>query len=380
MFWWTSLTKTAFIHDWVLPGGALSVFEELIKETFTTSNNVKLEEYKIFTLTSDRAFLNIEWVGKIRIITVLPKWLNSIFQYFSFHKVPVLSFFCDYRNLMFFYPYLMKKLSRKLKKSWVKNIVISSFAIAKNIDLPIGSTSLLYLHSPMQYIWSHHVDYLKKLSGIKLKLFKIITSRLRKRDLKYKQYDTVQANSKYTAKLAKELYAIDAKITYPKVVDAFFLEDINTKPSNYYVFLWRLTKLVRETDTIIKLFNTVKLPLFVIWSGPDELELKTLAGETIIFLWRIKDEQEKINILKNAKGLINLTKESFGLNTAEALLLWVPVFGLNDGASPELVDQDCGMLIDQKNFDHVDQKFLEFVNKDWNRKQIAKHTRALLKH
>jgi glycosyltransferase involved in cell wall biosynthesis len=46
--------------------------------------------------------------------------------------------------------------------------------------------------------------------------------------------------------------------------------------------------------------------------------------------------------------LINLTKESFGIGTAEALLLGVPVLGYNDGATPELVDKISGVLVDSK--------------------------------
>jgi len=36
--------------------------------------------------------------------------------------------------------------------------------------------------------------------------------------------------------------------------------------------------------------------------------------------------------------MINLTRESFGLATAQSLLLGVPIFGYSDGASSELVD------------------------------------------
>lgn len=49
----------------------------------------------------------------------------------------------------------------------------------------------------------------------------------------------------------------------------------------------------------------------MIGSGPDELELKALAGDTIIFTgW---NPEGMLDIIKNSKGLINLTKESFGI-------------------------------------------------------------------
>jgi galactitol-specific phosphotransferase system IIB component len=88
---------------------------------------------------------------------------------------------------MFFYPSLMRVLSKKIKKylsDHDKNlkktdffdartiptrdnrnhILISSFAIAKNITPISGVPMTLYLHSPMQYIRTHYDEYKEKLT------------------------------------------------------------------------------------------------------------------------------------------------------------------------------------------------------------------------
>jgi len=40
-------------------------------------------------------------------------------------------------------------------------MVISSYAIAKNVKIPeTCKHTKLYLHSPMQYIWSHREEYI----------------------------------------------------------------------------------------------------------------------------------------------------------------------------------------------------------------------------
>lgn len=49
-----------------------------------------------------------------------------------------------------------------------------------------------------------------------------------------------------------------------------------------------------------------------------------------MFVGRISDPQERVKILSQARGLINLTKESYGMGTVEALLLGVPVFGYHE--------------------------------------------------
>jgi hypothetical protein len=96
-------------------------------------------------------------------VTALPKWLNNVFLYFSKNKIKILSSLFDYRNLMMFYPFFMKVLSRKIKRYQPNEIIISSFAIAKNISVT-DIKKKLYLHSPMQYIWSHYDEYTHKLS------------------------------------------------------------------------------------------------------------------------------------------------------------------------------------------------------------------------
>jgi hypothetical protein len=53
---------------------------------------------------------------KIEIVTALPNWINQIFLFFAKKNFPILSWIFDYRNLMFFYPRLMKILSKKIKK------------------------------------------------------------------------------------------------------------------------------------------------------------------------------------------------------------------------------------------------------------------------
>lgn len=369
--------RFAFVHCWIFPWWALHVFQDLIKEDFSNPAN-KISHSQIFTLISDTKTLEV-WNIKIKIKTALPWRINWIFLYFTKHKRPVLSRIFDYRNLMFFYPFLMKLLSWKIKKYKPDHITISSFAISKNISLSkfnFPFTTKLYLHSPMQYIWSHYDEYSNKLKWIKLFLFKFIVKKLRKRDKKFTKFNESYANSNYTAQLAKEIYWIDCQVVYPQVEKEYFNNTISQDPKDYYVYVWRLVNFVRESDLIIRLFNRIKLPLIVIWSWPDEDYLKSIAWDTIIFTWRWPTWM--IDIIRNSRWLINLTRESFGLWTASALLLWVPIFGYNSWATPELVDKASWILVDNKNMKTLIEKFKEFTNTQRNRKIIAENIRKKL--
>ena len=278
---------------------------------------------------------------------------------------------------MMIYPLCMRVLSRKIKKYNPEKIIISSFAIAKNISVS-NVYKKLYLHSPMQYIWSHYDEYTKKLKWVKWLLFKFITPRLRKRDKKFTQFDEVEFNSQYTAKLAKDLYWISWKVVYPQIDFVFQTSIVNLQPSNYYIYVWRTVKFVKEVDKIIKLFNEIRQPLLIMWSGPDEIYLKSIAWDNIIFIWWISDPNEKMNIIRNAKWLINITKESFWICTAEALLCWVPVFGFNDWASVELIDADSWVLVSDKTHENLVSSFQKFSETQWNREKIQNRARKLI--
>ncbi len=222
---------------------------------------------------------------KLEIITALPRWINKLFLTCSQKKIPILSRLFDYRNLMFFYPSLMRILSRKIKKWKPNHITISSFAIAKNITPISGVKMKLYLHSPMQYIRTHYDEYKEKLTGIKGKIFNAIVPKLRKRDLQFTKFDKVYANSKYTAQEAKKLYSIhNIQVKYPVVTEKCFLPAVEKNPQAYYLYIGRLVSFVREADKIIKLCNELKVPLIMMGSGPDEKHLKSIAGPTIIFI------------------------------------------------------------------------------------------------
>ncbi|HBB03500.1 TPA: hypothetical protein DCZ39_01155 [Patescibacteria group bacterium] len=255
----------------------------------------------VFTLFSDRKQLKTEH-HTLKIITALPSRVNTFFLWCGTHEIPVLSRLIDYRNLMFFYPILMKVLSKKIKKYKPDHIMISSFAIAKNITPVSGVPMTLYLHSPMQYIRTHYNEYKEKLTGIKGKIFNRIVPKLRIRDLKYTKFDKVYANSKYTAQEAKKLYDMQhITIKYPRIPNKFFIPAVQETPQEYYLYVGRLVNFVRETDKIIRLCNEMKIPLIVMGSGPDEAYLKSIAGPSIIFIGWINDSDEKIKIISQAK-------------------------------------------------------------------------------
>ena len=372
--------KIALVNCRTMPWGVHKVLLDLISAQLKKhQGKVKIE---LFTLISEYPELKVQipWSeaqATIAITQALPLRLSKLFLYTKSHKIPILSSLLDYRNLMPLYPLLMKLLSLKIKKWKPDHIVISSFAIAKNITpIPWIPTSL-YLHSPMQYIWSHYEEYLHKFSGLKKQIFKFTASYLRKWDLKYTHFDKVICNSQYTQKLAEDIYHIKSSVIYPKIKDEYYFAGISPAPKPYFVCVGRLVNFVRECELIIQTFNALKLPLLMIGDGPDVQYLKSIAGGSIIFTWWL-NHVDLIDTVKNSSWLINLTKESFGIGTAESLLMGVPVLWYTEGATAELLDEHSGILLQEKSVSALSEALITFQSKKRDRKLISESFRSKL--
>ena len=372
--------KIALVNCRTMPWGVHKVLLDLMSAQLKKhQGKVKIE---LFTLISEYPELKVQipWSeaqATIAITQALPLRLSKLFLYTKSHKIPILSSLLDYRNLMPLYPLLMKLLSLKIKKWKPDHILISSFAIAKNITpIPWVPTSL-YLHSPMQYIWSHYEEYLNKFSGLKKQIFKFTASYLRKWDLKYTHFDKVICNSQYTQKLAEDIYHIKSSVIYPKIKDEYYFAGISPDPKPYFVCVGRLVNFVRECELIIQTFNALKLPLLMIGDGPDAQYLKSIAGDSIIFTWWL-DHGDLIDTVKHSAWLINLTKESFGIGTAESLLMGVPVLWYAEGATAELLNEHSGILLQEKSIPALSEALITFQSKKRDRKLISESFRSKL--
>jgi len=332
--------KIAFVHDWlVFPWWAEKVFFDIIKYTQNKKNINHLpnqwkefikdmeelgiykqeNEYKIFTTFHKSDFPN---PTNLQIEAALSS--DNIWKYF--------------RNLMPFFPIFSSILSKKINKYNPDVVIISSFAIWKNLN--VKAKKVLYLHSVMQYIRSHYEDYVKKFSWIKKLLYILSSKYLRIWDKKHKDFDKIYFNSNYTKETFNKTYNkhLEWKILFPLVEKPNFKEIDLKKTFNieweYYIYIWRLVRLVKNLDIIIDVFNKTGKQLIIVGDGPDKDYLKSLVkNKNIKFLWYLDSKSDEYwSLLKNAKALINITKESFWIVNYQAYLAWTKLISINKWA------------------------------------------------
>ncbi len=284
---------------------------------------------------------------------------------------------------------LSRKLARQVRRlrhhdhihSHDMHIMISSFAVAKNITRPHGIVTTIYFHQPMHYIWTLYEQYVQSFHGWKRWLYERVTPRLRRRDSKRRPYDQIYTNSIDTADQVRKLYHLHDShidVVHCPIDPIYFAQTVIMHPKDYFIYVGRLATLFKEVDKLIHACNSLSLNLVIVGDGPDRAYLQSIAWPTITFLGRVSDVEKKIDLVKHARGFLGIAYESFGIVTAEALILGVPVFGYAKWGSAELVDDASGILIDHKDNESIVKALRQFVQHDFDRQQIQDHAKQKL--
>ena len=336
-----------FVHCRCMPWWWLSVLRDIIFSCTQNEQNTDTP-WVIYTLFSDTDTLEIG--GKIfRCVTPLGTTINA---YLSGQK-KVFGKTIDYRVIFVLSPLLLAILAYKIARHKPTTVIVSSFAVSKNLFLSSRHTYHLYLHSPMQYVRTHATQYRETLTGWKKYALTRLSPVARFRDKHTNTWNhhwsSITANSQSTTITAQEIYGYtDIKQCIPAVHQAFLGQttplDKNQQTQPFCLFVWRIQILIRQTDRIIKACNETQTQLIIIGDGPDRDYCESIAWPTITFLWWC-DRDTLISSLSQAHALINIADESFGLGTLESLLIGTPVLGLDAWGSAELVSSDTWILL-----------------------------------
>ena len=284
------------------------------------------------------------------------------------------------RNYKFFASLMPKAIeSFDLRKYDI--IVTSSWAFSHGVcQKSINAKHLAYIHTPMRWAWDMEDDYLKieRFTHGLRPVIKWQLNKLRHWDrLAAKNPDKLIANSKFVQHRIKDNWNRDSLVIYPPV-------EVPEIPStNYHGAFVSLSRLVpyKRVDIIINAFH--KLPekkLIVIGSGPQLQKLKMDAPKNVNFVENVSNVQ-KFRILKGALGLIQASKEDFGISVVEAQALGIPVLAYDEGGARETVldvnksNKPTGLLFKYQNEDSLIQAILEFSKIKFAPKDCKNHAK-----
>ncbi|MDH4358622.1 MAG: glycosyltransferase [Candidatus Berkelbacteria bacterium] len=259
-------------------------------------------------------------------------------------------------------------------------IISSSSAFGKGIRKPVGSIHICYCHTPMRYVWQPDID--ERLA--KLPFGKYIIRRLKVWDLKTNPgVDYFISNSSYTGERIATYYKRKSLVIYPPV-------EINPgdkhplgwsaakKKESFYFAISRLIP-YKRFDLAIKTANELRIPLIVAGSGPEEGNLKKIAGAKVRFVGKISD-REKANYYSQARAVIFPGEEDFGIVPIEAMAVGTPVIAYaKGGAAESVIDGETGVLFSEQTVDSLKEAILKLEKLSLKKEKIINNTKRFSK-
>ena len=301
----------ALVHEWFTPrssGGAenvVEVIDELLTEIASRP--------ELFSLVNEKHLQENSWLfnRKVRtsFIQKLPFGISHVQQY-----LPLLPFAIEQLDLEG-YPL----------------VISSSHLVAKGILTSPDQFHISYVHTPVRYAWDQMNIYLKRSFLRRFGLEPFIRwqlHNLRQWDqLSSSRVDYLIANSNFTAKRIWKYWRRPSMVLHPPVNVSRFRCD---KPrDDFYLSVSRLVP-NKRVDLLVRAFNQLGLPLFVVGDGPERSYLEDLAGPTVHILG-YQNMEKVANLMSQCRGFVYAGIEDFGIAPVEAMASGAPVIAFAKG-------------------------------------------------
>ena len=241
-----------------------------------------------------------------------------------------------FRTLLPLYPAAMESFDL----SGYDLVVSSSSAWAHAVVCDPQTVHVSYCHNPFRYAWNDRDSTLaRRPDPVSRAMLRGLFRRWRQWDwIAAQRVDRYLTNSRTTQARVRSYFGRDSTVVYPPV------ETHRFRPGtvgDYYVVLSELMP-HKQIDKAVRAFNALRLPLHVVGDGPDGARLHRLAGPTVKFTGRIRDE-EVARCLMGCRALVVTAVEEFGIAAVEAQAAGRPVIAAGAGGALEtVVDGETG--------------------------------------
>jgi glycosyltransferase involved in cell wall biosynthesis len=188
------------------------------------------------------------------------------------------------------------------------------------------------------------------------------------------------ANSQYTRDAVACYFRETVEDVISPPVDAESFS--NTRPASepFFLYLGELTPYKRVAD-IVAAFDELPHRLVVAGSGPLDDQLRAESGANVRILGHVS-EQRKKELFGTCEGFIQHSLgETFGVTTVEALASGSPVVAVDDGNTPNLVDDgETGRIYPQSDsLEPLREAIREAAATDWDHDHIQSTATAFSK-
>jgi len=255
-------------------------------------------------------------------------------------------------------------------------VVSASSAEAKGIITNPETFHLSYCFTPTRYYWSGYHFYMQNrqygaLDPLVKMFLPAVISRLRIWDrAAADRVDQFVAISDFVAERIKKYYQREAKVLFPPVQAERF--EIANELGNYFLVVGRQVP-YKRTDIAIEAFNRLHLPLKIVGEGSAMPKLLKMAGPTIEFMGKLRDE-EVAYLMAHCQALIFPQEEDFGIVPLEAMASGRPVIAYGGGGARETIKNgETGLFFFEQTPDSLIEALDKFKDLNFNSGKIRSH-------
>lgn len=211
---------------------------------------------------------------------------------------------------------------------------------------------ICYCHTPPRWLYGYPTSIEWQKYALVRTYANIVGFFMRQYDFTAAQkVDYFIANSQETQRRIQKFYRRDSTVIYPPIesqkspIRQAQGKKVKSQKS-YFLVVSRLAQ-PKNVDMAIGAANTLKFPLKIAGTGPDEARLRGMAGKTVEFLGHVSDGR-LAPLYGGAKAFLALaTDEDFGMTPVEAMAHGTPVIAFSGGGYKEsVVDGITGVLFD----------------------------------
>lgn len=244
--------------------------------------------------------------------------------------------------------------------------------------------SIYYCHGPPNYIYQHKRFYSEKYGPV-FRIWASFATALYKSASQFPNKWLV--NSKTTRDVVKEFYGRDSTVVYPPVNVNEFEEGSS---EDYFLSVQNLS-IYKNVDWQIRAFEQLDEKLKIVGTGPEEENLRKMAGPNVDLLGSVSD-QELVDLYSHSKAVIQTNMhEDFGIVPVEAMASGKPVICPRRGGFREtVIDGETGVLLDRpiprnlrervKEFDpsKFDSEICRERSKKFSREEFRKRVKEVM--
>jgi glycosyltransferase involved in cell wall biosynthesis len=275
------------------------------------------------------------------------------------------------------YPWLTPMAFESFNFDDFDMVISVTSADAKGIITKPGTFHVCYCLTPTRYLWSHEGEYRRQINSL--------TSFVSDPVIKYLKYwdqiaaqkpDGYIAISQTVKDRIQKYYHQDSSVVYPPVDVEKFALKFDTE--DYFLWVGRLVS-YKRIQTLVEIFNELKLPLIIIGSGKLENWIRRYAQSNIKLLGFLEDEQ-LASYYSRARALLFWHEEDFGIVPVEAMASGTAVIGLNHGGVSEtVVHKLTGLLVSGDSHEELKNVILNFDPKNFPKEVVQNHAQQFSK-